>query len=194
MIDEYAVPFSKTRYENFSRTLVLDMLYRALDENIITPQDLKAAHAHSLKRHIYRCVSVSPPPSAERVCAPPQRVCPPPERVCAPPERALSEHSSISRSTVSERSLSATLKPKRKSRKRYKGFVKCFGKREGYGFISCNELKEAYKQDVFLHHVQVSELGFDLTRGDLVEFTVEENVNRQPQARNLKRLRAAALA
>lgn len=155
--------FSRSRWENFSRTLVLDMLYRAMDEQIISATDLEDAYALLVNRSLHRrCVSVTPPQSNQ-----------------------------------SEPILQRTPVPAgrhKKPKKRYKGFVKCFGQREGYGFITCNELKEVYKQDVFLHHVQVSELGYTLTRGDLVEFTVEENSNKQPQARNLKRLRSASIA
>lgn len=171
-MDSEIIPFSRASYEKvkpISRDHVLDVLYRAIEDNVIDPQDLLSAHAAMVNRAYYppvpppyqRCVSISPPPSLE------------PEPLQNLPIQSLNPTR------------------RKNNRKRYKGFVKCFGPREGYGFITCNELKSLYHQDVFLHHVQVSELGFSLTRGDLVEFTVEENANNQPQARNLKRLRAA---
>jgi len=162
MIDEIT-PFSRDRCETFSRNLVLDVLYRAIDENVLDPEDLLSAHAVMVNRQYYAYqssrISLTPPPSIH--------------------SEPLIPISNLNNSR------------KKSVKKRYKGFVKCFGAREGYGFITCNELKDIYQQDVFLHHVQVSELGITLTRGDLVEFTVEENANKQPQARHLKRLRAA---
>lgn len=163
MIDEIT-PFSRDRCETFSRNLVLDVLYRAIDENVLDPEDLLSAHAVMVNRQYYAYnqsrISLTPPPPSIQ-------------------SEPLLPISSLNNSR------------KKSVKKRYKGFVKCFGAREGYGFITCNELKDIYQQDVFLHHVQVSELGITLTRGDLVEFTVEENANKQPQARHLKRLRAA---
>lgn len=169
--------FSRDRCETFSRNLVLDVLYRAIDEDVLDPEDLLSAHAVMLNRQYYayprhsqRCISVTPPPISPMPHSPPHSLH----------REPLLPVSSLNNAR------------KRSVKKRYKGFVKCFGAREGYGFITCNELKDIYQQDVFLHHVQVSELGITLTRGDLVEFTVEENANKQPQARHLKRLRAAS--
>lgn len=164
MIDEIT-PFSRDRCETFSRNLVLDVLYRAIDENVLDPEDLISAHAVMVNRQYYAYHNQS------RIS-----LTPPPPSIQSEPLLPISSLNNSRKKSV---------------KKRYKGFVKCFGAREGYGFITCNELKDIYQQDVFLHHVQVSELGITLTRGDLVEFTVEENANKQPQARHLKRLRAA---
>lgn len=71
--------------------------------------------------------------------------------------------------------------------KEFNGVIKCYVQRDGYGFIQCNSLQSVYPgQDVFLHHMQIVELGEPLRRGDLVKFTIRENEKQQPQARSLK--------
>jgi len=148
---------------------------RAIDENVITVRDLEEIISRHMQYNPYGPVptvfapttlanttSVKPPHPLNITSEPEFR---PPPPAAQPEPQAPTEN------------------------KRYRGFVKCYGKREGYGFITCAQLKGLYsQQDVFLHHIQIAELGVPLRRGDLVEFTVEENSNKQPQARRLKLL------
>eukprot|EP00933_Yihiella_yeosuensis_P084253 TRINITY_DN9867_c0_g2_i2.p1 TRINITY_DN9867_c0_g2~~TRINITY_DN9867_c0_g2_i2.p1 ORF type:complete len:287 (+),score=69.29 TRINITY_DN9867_c0_g2_i2:71-931(+) len=65
----------------------------------------------------------------------------------------------------------------------YNGFIKSFNDKNGYGFISCDDLKaDGYNNDCFLHHAQLG--GFEV--GAEVLFTAFLNGKGQPQAKNLR--------
>lgn len=65
----------------------------------------------------------------------------------------------------------------------YTGWVKSFNENNGYGFISCEDLKkEGYNNDVFLHHAQLN--GNQV--GSEVSFAVFLNAKGQPQAKDLE--------
>jgi len=65
----------------------------------------------------------------------------------------------------------------------YTGMIKSFNEANGYGFISCEDLKkEGYHNDVFLHHAQLN--GNQV--GSEVVFAVFLNAKGQPQAKDLE--------
>jgi len=65
--------------------------------------------------------------------------------------------------------------------RRAKGSVKSYNKDKGYAFIECNELREVFGNDVWVHHKQM--VGFDL--GSQVNFAVALNKDNKPQAFDL---------
>merc|ERR1712129_19282 len=67
--------------------------------------------------------------------------------------------------------------------RRYEGIVKLFVEEKGFGFIACEELREKYKDDVFLHHYQKRHFGM----GDHVSFNVFRNFKGRVQATELRR-------
>jgi CspA family cold shock protein len=68
-----------------------------------------------------------------------------------------------------------------------KGRVKWFNAQKGYGFI-----ERPGQKDVFVHYSVIQESGYkSLTEGEEVEYDLVET-DRGPQARNVRRLHAAA--
>jgi cold shock CspA family protein len=63
----------------------------------------------------------------------------------------------------------------------YIGTIKSFSEKNGYGFIECQEVKDAGYNDVFLHHAQL----MDFKQGDQVLFTCFKNSKGQAQAMDL---------
>eukprot|EP00755_Sulcionema_specki_P037390 Sspe_Gene.22907::Locus_8800_Transcript_1_1_Confidence_1.000_Length_927::g.22907::m.22907 len=61
------------------------------------------------------------------------------------------------------------------------GVIKSFNEDTGFGFIRCTQTHKMFKRDVFLHKAQAMGLAI----GQQVEFEVELNVNKMPQARNV---------
>eukprot|EP00928_Gymnodinium_smaydae_P026848 TRINITY_DN20954_c0_g1_i1.p1 TRINITY_DN20954_c0_g1~~TRINITY_DN20954_c0_g1_i1.p1 ORF type:complete len:512 (-),score=86.46 TRINITY_DN20954_c0_g1_i1:97-1632(-) len=61
----------------------------------------------------------------------------------------------------------------------YKGRLKSFSPKDGYGFITCDELYEVHRRDVYVHG---SLLPPDASAGCIVRFHVAFNLRGQPQA------------
>jgi len=76
----------------------------------------------------------------------------------------------------------------------YKGVVKSFNSREGYGFIACTELMQEYGCDVFMHKKQFFAATVSLRIGDSVRFRLEFSKQGKPQARELSRIAEAPVA
>merc|ERR1712098_132384 len=70
------------------------------------------------------------------------------------------------------------------------GTIKSFSHTNGYGFIECPEIKEAYGYDIFLHHLQVGSFNI----GDYVQFSAFLNSSGKPQAKEVKPPDAALLS
>ena len=66
--------------------------------------------------------------------------------------------------------------------RRFKGIVKNYSCRKGYGFIDCKELHGRFKKDIYVHWNQI----LQFVVGDHVSFGIMLNQNNQPQAVNLK--------
>lgn len=66
--------------------------------------------------------------------------------------------------------------------RRAEGVIKSFSQEKGFGFIDCQELKEAFGNDVFFHH---SQLG-PFTAGSMVSFAVMLNKDTKPQAYDMQ--------
>lgn len=67
--------------------------------------------------------------------------------------------------------------------RRSKGYIKQLDAVKGFGFIVCDELKEVFQCDAFLHIKQAS----DLTAGEYVSFAVMLNKDNKPQAYDVMR-------
>merc|ERR1719411_2207928 len=67
---------------------------------------------------------------------------------------------------------------------RYRGRIKSFNAKQGFGFIECPEAHTIFGRDVFLHKAQIG----DLKVGTQVIYTVEMNKQGMPQARELTTL------
>merc|ERR1719195_1929913 len=65
---------------------------------------------------------------------------------------------------------------------RFSGIIKGFDANKGYGFIACEELKEAYGCDVWLHHGQCRGFG----NGSQVDFAVLLGKDGKPQGFDVK--------
>lgn len=61
------------------------------------------------------------------------------------------------------------------------GVIRTYNANIGYGFINCQELRELYDHDVFLHKSQYERIP-DLQIGEKVCFRVQMNMRGQPQA------------
>lgn len=68
---------------------------------------------------------------------------------------------------------------------RYRGLVKSFSQRHGFGFIDCPEARVRYGRDVFIHKALIAQAGLEV--GVEVTFTVETNKDGMPQARDVAR-------
>merc|ERR1719281_670908 len=64
---------------------------------------------------------------------------------------------------------------------RFRGRIKSFNARQGFGFIECTEAHGRFGRDVFLHKTQIG----DLKVGTEVTFGVEPNKQGMPQARDV---------
>eukprot|EP00440_Ansanella_granifera_P028165 gb/GFBE01030603.1/.p1 GENE.gb/GFBE01030603.1/~~gb/GFBE01030603.1/.p1 ORF type:complete len:343 (+),score=106.28 gb/GFBE01030603.1/:1-1029(+) len=62
------------------------------------------------------------------------------------------------------------------------GVIKSFNDEKGFGFISCERVKQQFGCDTFLHKAQLN--GF--SEGDEVSFLVTKNDKNQPQAKSLQ--------
>ncbi len=51
------------------------------------------------------------------------------------------------------------------------GTVKSYNKRDGYGFIGCEDSRDL----VFVHHSAIQDSNHVLEKGQMVEFSVEES-------------------
>jgi len=71
------------------------------------------------------------------------------------------------------------------STKSFLGRVKGFREDLGYGFIACEDTRNIFNADIFLHRNQYEAAG--LVQGALATFTVEVNAKGRPQARNVTR-------
>jgi len=67
--------------------------------------------------------------------------------------------------------------------RRSKGYIKQLDAAKGFGFIVCEELKEVFQCDAFLHIKQAN----DLTAGEYVSFAVMLNKDNKPQAYDVMR-------
>jgi len=67
--------------------------------------------------------------------------------------------------------------------RRYEGVIKLFVEEKGFGYIACEELRNKYPDDVFLHHLQKRHF----VMGDHVSFNVFLNFKGRPQATELRR-------
>lgn len=85
-------------------------------------------------------VSTPPPPPAGTPASRPRVVPPPPPRVVPPPV--------VKRPTQQPPTVQAL--------GRFKGLVKSFNTRNGFGFIECAALSEQGFRDAFLHHTELS--------------------------------------
>jgi len=65
--------------------------------------------------------------------------------------------------------------------RRAQGTIKSFCQEKGFGFIDCEELKEVFGNDVFLHHAQCGSFG----KGSEVSFAVMLSKDNKPQAYDL---------
>jgi len=70
------------------------------------------------------------------------------------------------------------------SNKVYTGTLKSFNTRSGYGFAACPELFEITQRDVYIHKVELPTDGVWRV-GQELEFEVTQNLNGQPQAKNV---------
>jgi len=61
----------------------------------------------------------------------------------------------------------------------YQGLLKTFSAKSGYGFILCDELRNMYGRDVYVHQ---AELPQSVCCGAELQFTVRNNAKGQPQA------------
>jgi len=68
---------------------------------------------------------------------------------------------------------------------RYRGMIKSFSARHGFGFIDCPEARVRYGRDVFIHKALMAQANLDV--GIEVTFTVETNKDGMPQARDVVR-------
>lgn len=69
--------------------------------------------------------------------------------------------------------------------KSFLGRVKGFREDLGYGFIACEDTRNIFNSDIFLHRNQYESAG--LVQGAMATFTVEVNDKGKPQARNVAR-------
>jgi len=74
--------------------------------------------------------------------------------------------------------------------RRFKGTVKSFSHTNGYGFVSSQEIMDAFCRDVFINQIEVDKMtGLDkapVSCGTLLSFTVVPNKRGQPQGRELR--------
>lgn len=64
---------------------------------------------------------------------------------------------------------------------RYRGRIKTFNHKHGFGFIDCPESYPKYKRDVFIHKAQIG----DLEIGEEITFRIEVNKDGHPQSRDI---------
>jgi len=69
----------------------------------------------------------------------------------------------------------------------YRGTIKSFNPKEGYGFIACPELKKQYGSDVFMHQHQFYKCPVQLRVGDSIVFRLEISKQGKPQARDINK-------
>lgn len=69
----------------------------------------------------------------------------------------------------------------------YRGTIKSFNPKEGYGFIACPELKKEYGSDVFMHQFQFYNCPVPLKVGDSIVFRLEISKQGKPQARDINK-------
>lgn len=69
--------------------------------------------------------------------------------------------------------------------KTFVGRVKAFSPAKGFGFIACDDTRNIFNSDIFLHKIQFETAGLEM--GCLATFTVEVNAKGRPQARNVAR-------
>merc|ERR1712129_393704 len=62
--------------------------------------------------------------------------------------------------------------------RRFEGVIKLFVEEKGFGYIACEDLRNKYPDDVFLHHNQRRHF----VMGDCVSFNVFLNFKGRPQA------------
>jgi cold shock CspA family protein len=72
---------------------------------------------------------------------------------------------------------------------RYLGLIKSFSKEKGFGFIDCPEIRARYNRDVFIHKQQMTHLEV----GQEITFSIEENKEGRPQAREIERFHGPPL-
>eukprot|EP00928_Gymnodinium_smaydae_P054880 TRINITY_DN38578_c0_g1_i1.p1 TRINITY_DN38578_c0_g1~~TRINITY_DN38578_c0_g1_i1.p1 ORF type:complete len:340 (+),score=97.15 TRINITY_DN38578_c0_g1_i1:79-1098(+) len=68
----------------------------------------------------------------------------------------------------------------------FRGKIKFFDEKKGFGFLECKEAHAMYNRDVFLHKADMGELEV----GNEVQFTVEMSKKGMPQARTVTLLKA----
>lgn len=65
------------------------------------------------------------------------------------------------------------------------GTLKSFSQTQGYGFVACDEVNQAYKRDVYLDRTQMPPNSTDWRISQLIEFAVSFNARGHPQARRV---------
>jgi len=74
--------------------------------------------------------------------------------------------------------------------RRFTGTVKSFSNTNGYGFVTSQEILDAFTQDIFLHQLEVDKvMGMpksNIACGTTISFTVVQNKRGQPQARDVE--------
>jgi len=65
------------------------------------------------------------------------------------------------------------------------GTLKSFSQTQGYGFVACDEVTQAYKRDVYLDRTQMPVNSTDWRIGHTIEFSVSFNARGHPQARRV---------
>lgn len=74
--------------------------------------------------------------------------------------------------------------------RRFTGIVKSFSNTNGYGFVTSQEILDAFTQDVFIHQLEVDKvMGMpksNISCGTAISFTVVQNKRGQPQARDVE--------
>merc|ERR1712232_258016 len=63
----------------------------------------------------------------------------------------------------------------------YAGTVKQFHDEKGWGFIACDETRQIYSKDIFLHFKELA-TGFSPNVGDPVQFSVQLSKDGRPEA------------
>lgn len=73
----------------------------------------------------------------------------------------------------------------------YVGVLKTFSPKDGYGFISCPELREKFDRDVYIHKAEIPESA-SVSCGCSLRFRLHLNPKGQPQARTVSFVETAA--
>eukprot|EP00930_Biecheleria_cincta_P033009 TRINITY_DN22863_c0_g4_i1.p1 TRINITY_DN22863_c0_g4~~TRINITY_DN22863_c0_g4_i1.p1 ORF type:complete len:510 (+),score=118.23 TRINITY_DN22863_c0_g4_i1:72-1601(+) len=86
---------------------------------------------------------------------------------------------------VAQESPKAPEEQKELNEPRRLGTLKSFSQTQGYGFVACDEVNQAYKRDVYLDRTQMPQNSTDWRISQLIEFSVSFNARGHPQARRV---------